>query len=471
MTDLSLSADVVVIGGGLAGHCAALAAAECGATVLLLEKTGDYGGSSITAGGSFAFSGTDDQKAAGIQDSDELFEQDLLKAANDRCDRSLIKTYIAHQHDAHAWLKAKGVEFHKVSLSSGTSVPRTHPTNPPQLMKALHQRVLEDSRIRWMPNAAAKRLHFRNADRRITGMQAVIDNASQQISVRRGVIITTGGFSRARDYMERFAPELVGAPAWGGEGNTGDGLRMALEMGADIADTGYVTGTYGISINHYPDLDQKPGDLPYLRMANYRGAIVVNLEGRRFADESISYKKLGALTLAQSRAVAFQVFDQKIMDQSVPNPNINDFKSVLELGIIKTAQNWRDLAVSVGIDGATLEATVARYNADVASGSDTEFGRETLGGGFGKPVAIQTPPFYIFPCTTAVLATYCGLRIDGRSRVLNVYAEAIEGLYAAGEVTGGFHGAGYVSGSALGKAAIFGRIAGREAAGRASVCP
>lgn len=457
------SADVIVVGAGLAGHCAALSAAEAGASVLLLEKTPRYGGSSITAGGSFAFSGTEDQRAAGIEDSDELFRADLFKAANDKCDPVLVSAYLARQHETHAWLKSMGVEFHKVSLSSSTSVPRTHPTSPRQLLAALHERLQADARIRWMPATAARRL-LTDARGRVAGLE-LADGG--QLPARGGVVLATGGFSRSPEYIEKFAPELCTAPAWGGEGNTGDGMTMARALGADFLDTGYVTGTYGISINHYPDLASRAGDEPYLRMANYRGAIVVNLEAKRFADESISYKKLGAYTLAQPRAVAFQVLDQAIMDQSAVAPNINDFRSVLELGMIRQANDWRTLGESVGLDGTALEQTVVKYNADIKAGHDSEHGRQTLGGGFGKPVPLERAPFYIFPCTTAVLATYCGLRIDAEGRVINVYGEVIEGLYAAGECTGGFHGAGYVSGTALGKAAIFGRAAALHAARRA----
>ena len=98
------------------------------------------------------------------------------------------------------------------------------------------------------------------------------------------------------------------------------------------------------------------------------------------------------------------------------------------------------------------------------NGTDRAFGRTTLANTFGKPTPLTTAPYYIFPCTTAILATYCGLRVNSAAQVLNVFGDPIPRLYAAGEVTGGFHGPGYVSGSALGKAAIYGRIAGQNAA-------
>src|SRR5688572_29107274 len=110
--------DVIVLGGGLAGHCAALAAAECGARALLLEKTAHVGGSSILSSGTFAFANTDDQAAAGIADSDEQLEQDLMAASGNLADRALVKLYIEKQRDAHAWLKQQGVRFDALALSS-----------------------------------------------------------------------------------------------------------------------------------------------------------------------------------------------------------------------------------------------------------------------------------------------------------------------------------------------------------------
>jgi fumarate reductase flavoprotein subunit len=286
----------------------------------------------------------------------------------------------------------------------------------------------------------------------------------QQLHAERGVVIASGGFTRSETLIETFAPEMAAALAWGGEANTGDGLRMAWELGADLRDMGYVTGTFGVAVNHYPDTAVLPGDTLYLRMAMYRGGIIVNLDGRRFADESQSYKTLGTLCLAQRRGIAIQIFDQPIMDQSAPFPSSNDLKGVYEEGIIRCAPTLRALAEIMQIDGVALEASVARYNLMVAQGQDTDFGRLSLGGGFGKPVKIETPPYYALPCGTGLLSTYCGLRVDPEMQVIDVAGRPIHRLFAAGEVIGGFHGKGYMSGSSLGKAAIFGRIAGANAA-------
>lgn len=461
-TDAVEEFDVIVLGGGLAGHCAALTAAERGARVGFLEKMSEYGGSSIKSGGSFAFSNTQDQQAAGIVDTDELFRHDLVKAANDRCEMPLIDTYLGRQHEVHAWLKSQGVEFHKVSLSSSTSVPRTHPTHPPQMLAALHERVIANSRIAWRPDTRATRL-LTGAGGKVTGVDISCNGAHREIHARRGVIIATGGFARSAGLLEKFAPDLAGAPAWGGAGNTGDGLTMAWALGADVADVAYITGTFGFSLNNYPDLTLEAAQEPFLRMANYRGGIIVNLEAKRFADESISYKKLGTYTLAQPRRVAFQIWDERVMAQSALAPTINDFRGALAKGLVRQAPDIGALAACAGLDASTLQSTLDRYNEDVDRGGDRDFGRTTLANTFGKPVKLETAPFYIFPCTTAILATYCGLRVNNAAQVLDVFGDRIPALYAAGEATGGFHGPGYVSGSALGKAAIYGRIAGENA--------
>jgi fumarate reductase flavoprotein subunit len=122
-------------------------------------------------------------------------------------------------------------------------------------------------------------------------------------------------------------------------------------------------------------------------------------------------------------------------------------------------------AICIGMDAAALHKTVEKYNRDAAARRDTEYGRMGLSNeDFGQMRQVRTPPYYAYPCTSVVLATYCGLAVDATMRVLDVFGQPIGRLYAAGEIVGGLHGAAYMSGSANGKAAIFGRLAGRAAA-------
>ena len=139
-------------------------------------------------------------------------------------------------------------------------------------------------------------------------------------------------------------------------------------------------------------------------------------------------------------------------------------RSAQKRGLIFEGATLAELAKIIDVDAAQLSATVARYNEFAAAGADADFGRDGLSTHYGKLVKIERAPFYAYPCTSGIIATYCGLTVDADTRVLNVFGEPIAGLYAAGELMGGFHGVSYMTGSSLGKCVIFGRIAGRNAA-------
>jgi len=462
---LPSQADVVILGGGIAGHTAALQAAELGRNVLLLEKTDIYGGSTVLSSGSFAFAGTQVQRDAGYEDSGETLADDIRSASGQLADPELVDLYVQEQADAYAWLCEHGVKFHPVSLSSNQAVPRTHPTNPQQLMDALHECVKRQEKITYVTGVSARSLIVDQAGR-VEGVVVAKDGKDVRILAKHGVILATGGFSRNPELIAKFAPKMGRALRLGGEGNTGDGMLMAWQLGADFVDVAYVNGTFGISLNHYPEDRAPAASDALLRVAVYRGAIAVNLNAKRFADESISYKKLGEACLEQPKAMGFQVWDQKIMDQSMPAPTAADFKGAYDKGLVYKADSIRELAELVNLDPDTLQATVDRYNADVEQGKDTVFertnlGRTNVGKGWGEMVKIDQAPYYIYPCTTAVLATYCGLRVTRSMEVLNVFGQTIPGLYAAGEIVGGFHGSGYMSGSSLSKSVIFGRAAAK----------
>ena len=167
--------------------------------------------------------------------------------------------------------------------------------------------------------------------------------------------------------------------------------------------------------------------------------------------------------MQQPEGITYQVWDQNIMKESIPGDALYDFEKLLELGLIEKAETIAELATKIAIPADELEKTLHIYNKDVANGTDSECGRETLTHTFGKPKQILQAPFYAMRTTVAMLATYAGIAVDEFAQVLNPYNEPIVGLYAAGEVVGGFHGAGYMTGSSLGKASIFGRVAVRTA--------
>jgi fumarate reductase flavoprotein subunit len=454
--------DVIVVGAGLAGHCAALEAAHQKGSVLLLEKTDRYGGSSRMCGGAFAFAGTDIQKKNAIVDTPELLEEDLMRAGAYRNDRSLVHVYAERQYEAYQWLQALGLRFEKVSLSGSQSVPRNHSTDPIEALEILHANVLQ-SGVMYLPNSPVERLltTTEGAERQVVGVRLV---SGQRYVAKCGVVLATGGFSRAADLVERFVPHLRAARAMGGYGNTGDGLRMAWALGADLLDMPHAKGTFGAPLN--PPSKDVEDNVPRLISAMYRGAIIVNGTGKRFIDESISYKTIGDSCLTQPDARAFQIFDQTVMEQSSPLPTVADFEGALEAGMIIRATSLEELATKLNIDGDALRTTIQKYNDACRGLVPDEFNRKSLSTGYGKPTPVETAPFYGYPCTTGLTSTYCGLRTDNTARVLDVFGEPIAGLYATGEIMGGFHGEAYMSGSSLAKGCIFGRLAAQHAMGR-----
>jgi fumarate reductase flavoprotein subunit len=224
-----------------------------------------------------------------------------------------------------------------------------------------------------------------------------------------------------------------------------------------MADMAHISGTYGSHPDTGPEFHE-------LLTAYYMGAIVVNKNGDRFVDESKSYKILGAECLKQPEGLGFEVFDSTVRARSHPGVPLNDIDMLEEIGHVYKAESLEQLAKTAGIDSSRLRDTVDSYNAVVAGQRTDEFGRTGLCNGVGELVPIEKGPFYAYPAKTLMTSTYCGITINTSAEVVDVSGDVIEGLYAAGEVTGGFHGSAYMTGTSLGKGALFGRLAARQIA-------
>lgn len=449
MNDHQNEYDVVVLGAGIAGLTAALSAVEHGLSVALLEKTPAVGGSSVMSGGWFAFSGTDEQREQSVGDSADAFLKDLLEVGGHRNDPALLKQYLAHQEDTYRWLKAHGAEFPVIEISSGQSFARSHLSSIKTLIPALAEQFTAAGGTLLLEHRATSLV--RDSRGRVNAVVAETPAGTERFTARRGVVLASGGFSRSKELLSVFAPEQLAAIPYGGLGNTGDGLRLAWKLGAGLADMYAVCATYG----SHPDTGI---EFHELLTAYYTGAIIVNTEGRRFVDESIDYKSLGAACLAQPEGLGFQVFDSVVRARSHAGVPLKDIDMLERIGHVYRAGTLQELAKAAGIDPAGLVATVERYNAAVAGTEPDEQGRTSLVNGVGDLVPVAKPPFYAYPAKPLMTTTYCGVTIDPQARVLDVDGAVIEGLSAIGEVTGGFHGAAYMTGTSLGKGAVFGRI-------------
>ena len=447
--------DVVVVGAGLAGAAAAVTAAEAGCTVAVLEKCASPGGSSVLSGGGMILAGTPLQEREGVEDDPEQLRADILAAGQGRNDPEAVEAYIANQAEAARWLEECGVEWTLVS-NPGDARRRLHSTTRGYLVPFLLDRLRHLQPDAVHTETAARRLHT-DPSGRVVGVEVERAGSRHTVTARRGVVLASGGFGRDAELLETFAPSWAGAVPMSGLGSTGDGLRMAWALGAGLRDMAWVSASFGASLAHYPDVSPHPDDRPRLLYPTMAGAIVVNREGRRFVDESWNYKRVSEVCRNQPDGVGIMVFDQKVMDRSVVEPQPLNWRSGLDDGTVRAADTVEDLAKLLDVAPEVLVSTVDDYNRHVADGSDPDFGRPLSG-----LAPLDTGPYYAFPCGNGLTTTYCGIRVDARLRVLTVFGEPIEGLYAAGEVVGGFHGAGYLSGTALGKALIFGRTAARD---------
>lgn len=443
-----LEYDLVVIGAGIAGLTAAAYAAEGGARVALVEKTGAIGGSSAMSGGWFAFFGTDEQRQEGAEDSRELFFEDLWTIGEGLNDRALLDRYLDRQAATYEWMKDNGVEFLEIDLSSGQSARRSHLTRIKDVLGELHRRFDGAGQDTYFATHAERLI---TESGRVVGVEVISSERRIELRARYGVLIATGGFTRSEQMLKTFAPEQLRAIPFGGLGNTGDGLRMAWKLGAGMADMSFVSGTYG----SHPDT---AGSVHELLTAYYLGAVIVNREGERFIDESTSYKILGRAVLDQTDGLGFEIFDSDVRAMSHPGVPLKDMEMLEELGHLHHADTIEELAELVGIDPGNLVATIDRYNRAVDGEIADDVGRTSLCNGVGDLRRIDAPPYYAYPAKSLMTTTYCGITINTAGEVVDVDGDVIPGLYAAGEVTGGFHGAAYMTGTSLGKGAVFGHL-------------
>lgn len=452
MTLTKHDVDLLVLGTGIAGQVAATTAAEAGLKVALLEKTDARGGSSVMSGGWFAFSGTQEQAEHGEHDSRELFLKDMLEVGEHLNRTDLLEAYLDRQDETYRWLKDHGVEFREVSISSGQSAKRSHLSEIKEVISGLHRDFEGAGGTTFMEHRGHTLV--RGQDGRVTGVICTSPDGEVQINARGGVVLATGGFSRGTEMLKIFAPYQLKAIPYGGRGNTGDGLRMAWKLGAGMADMSFVSGTYG----SHPETGE---EFHELLTAYYQGAIIVNKNGRRFTDESRSYKTLGRDVLGQPEGLGFEVFDATVRATSERGVPLKDIDTLEDIGHVYRADTLEELARVAGIDAATLVKTVADYNAAIDGNGADEFGRTSLCNGVGELLPIVTAPFYAYPAKSLMTTTYCGVTITRDGQVTDVDGGIIDGLYAVGEVTGGFHGAAYMTGTSLGKGAVFGHWVGQ----------
>ncbi|MFC1930248.1 flavocytochrome c, partial [Chloroflexota bacterium] len=438
-----LEVDMVIAGAGAAGLAAAVEAAETGAEVVVYDKQAKLSDTStVLSGGAISFGGTDYQKKQGIQDSGEAFQKEIMEVGQWKNDPKLVELYIKNQLDTYHWLTELGVKWQCVTMLGGMSVPRAHYTDPLELL-AIMQKAAEKKGAKVYFETKITDL-ITDDHKNVIGVSVENKGKTKRVKARKGVILATGGFGRDTKKLESIDPRLLNVTPLVALGHTGDGHKMAEELGAYLIDMENVKPTFGIHV--------KGTSLKELVHLEYIGAIIVNKKGERYVKESMPYKDLAQAALDQPDGVGFEVFDQKIYDDAVKRAKALAPKHAVlgledrTIKLLVSGKTIRELATKMGVPPEVLERTINGYNSYADGGKDPDFGRSTLARDSGRIMKIDTSPFYAFEAKGSLPGTYGGIAIDADMHVLTKQGR-ISGLYAVGELIGGFHGTSYMSGT------------------------
>jgi tricarballylate dehydrogenase len=484
--------DVIVVGAGNAATCAALSAAENGASVMMLEIAPQEAacGNSAFTGGAFrvVYDGFDDlarlipdlsgHERANVDVGTYTAEQyydDVGRLTEYRCDPDLTEILITGSFATAEWMRAQGVRF---QLGLGRQAFRVDGKfkfwgglachiwgGGKELMKALHARAAH-AQIRLLCDTPAVALL--RGDEGVAGVRVRRDGRLVDLRAR-AVVLACGGFEANAEMRARYlGPGWDLAKVRGSRFNTGHGLRMALDIGA--APAGHWSGAHACAwdLNAPPFGDLDVGDR--FQKHGYPFGIVVNARGERFLDEgldfhSYTYAKYGGEILKQPGMFAWQVFDQKVVHL------LRD-----EYHIARTTKQRADTLEALaarleGVDPRGFLETVRAFNAaprpDASFNPNIHDGLRTTGLAIDKTnwaQPLDQPPYEAYGVTTGITFTFGGLKIATDAAVEDTTGRPIPGLYAAGEIVGGLYYHNYASGTGLMAGAVFGRIAGRHAA-------
>ena len=446
-----INVDVVVVGSGGAGLISAIKAKDAGANVVVLEKLPLIGGNTLISGAEYAAPMNWLQEKDNISDSVELFKKDVEKAGGDK---ELIDVLAKNALDGAKWLKDDiKVEWtDELMFFGGHSVKRSlipKGQSGKELINKLHAKT-EELGIEILTETNAYELIVK--DNVVTGVKAKTKNGELIVNAK-SVILTTGGFGANKKMLNDNDKEIDDKIlSTNSPGSTGDGIKMAQKIGADVVDLD--------KIQLYPVCDVETGKLLYTgdtRLVG--GAILVNKEGNRFVEELGTRREISLGIKSQTDSIAYQIWDEDSMQKSkiLPTHEI-EYNNLIEGKKLCKVNSIDEMAEFFGIDKNNLKDTIKKFNEDSENGKDTLFNLRRLG------FKIEKAPFYCLKAVPAVHHTMGGLRINKDANVLDKNGNIIKGLYAAGETTGGIHGNNRLGSVSITDITVFGIIAGINAA-------
>jgi len=453
--------DVVVVGGGIHGLSAALSARESGANAILIEKAPPEGrgGNTRFADAQMRFPHEADEFGVRDYTVDDMFE-DLMRISRGRANPDLVRTLCENARQTADWLTAMGLEWE--AGYPHTAGYRRSPKSGGQGLVDLLYRRLDGAGGVVAYETGAVDLIVRG-DGPVAGVRARGPEGVTDILARGGVVLACGGFQanvemRVR-YLGRYADSLI---LRGSRYNTGEGLRMAIDAGAQPA------GQWGDYHSAVLDARSPKIECGVTALYNYQMGIFVDRSGRRFLDEGEdfrdhTYVKFSKYIVEQAGGEAWCLFDQKAYQRE-------EFaRAWRPVGAPFEAGSMKELAQLIGVPAENLLDTVANFNAAVQPGTydlDRLDGKRTAGITPPKSnwaLPLDSPPYIAIPVTGGITFTFGGLKIDETAAVLDTADRPIPGLYAAGELVGGIFYGNYLGGAGLMSGSVFGRLAGRSA--------
>ncbi len=494
-----LNADIVIIGAGGAGLAAAATALEMGCTnVVLLEKAAAPGGNSLFAEGPFAVE-SPVQKRAGSDASRDEFVRKSLRWSHWKVNSRIIRAFVDKSGDTIKWLEEKGLKFDTEPLVPNEKPLTWHVAEGggPAIISALRKNC-KDRGVRILVRTRAKKLLTGPAGN-VTGVLAENDGKEFTVTAK-SVVITTGGFGANKELLAKYCPDYYdGIRSYGVPFNTGDGLLMALEVGAATEGLGLIMisgptpvcdrglGERSATVRLEAPGTDKVKEVG-LRLIGFLPCTVwVNKKGRRFVDEAGPNGRFlsGFPINHQLDHISYTLFDSTIVrhlsEQGIGGraPGDNTFRLYatpvagplpgLEKGLraqadrgnLKIANSLDELAGLIGVDPKALTATIDEYNAACDRGYDPIFAKAPQ-----HLMPLRKAPYYAIEGAPIFLDTNGGIKVNELMEVLDRRDDAIPGLYAAGVTVGGWEGDVYdfeLPGSASGFALNSGRIAAESA--------
>ncbi|HSW57930.1 MAG TPA: FAD-dependent oxidoreductase [Dehalococcoidales bacterium] len=470
----TVETDVVVVGGGIAGLSAALSAAEAGAKTVILEKSAAYNYRGVHNAALHSRL----QKEAGIKVDPEKVIYTIMEFGGYRGDQKVVKTWADNCDAAMDWLLAMAESDGIKVVLDPTTKPWYFPNYPvihmflPERQKTLAEMLFKHGKshgVEYRFETPAVQL-LREGLKKVTAVIAR-DKSGQYalFKARKGVVLCSGDYGNNREMTRKYClPSTANLPcAYSPSNNTGDGLRMAMWIGAAIDEPPHCQALFDWSAVWYDHSIFNVARQPWLR---------VNQNGERFMNEDLPWGYECNQIIQQPGGMVWAIWDDKwkweaarMQSQCCKNMlkvgrlwRDEYFEKAVLDGDVLAAFSLEELSGKMDLPADILRDTVARYNQLAQRGQDLDFGKHPE-----RLTTIEKAPFYACKIKARFLVVLSGLKINNRMQVLDGEKRIIAGLYAAGNVSGSFFTHQYpttVPGLTHSRAFTFGRLAGQQAA-------